>query len=295
MGASHIAAAYALYAAKVPSTPFKVLVYMALITPDRDAEPQFWQGHEALAVHCFGYREPITPAGLRAVRRAITPLFDTGAITVARHSSGHGARAITVRYRLHLDRPAPDEMRPQVHQGGGRTFGPDDDPDPFAPDGNRPVHNSSKSRADSSAPDGNRPTRTDGAGRKATGASARVGRKQSERRTETVRLRNKEENLKQEREEKQEEIISSSNSVPPPVREAPDDAREIDQATEVEASGDAGASLPEPAKPADVGTATAPRVGYRWRDPREIAAEQAAESRARREAAERAQAEAVTT
>jgi hypothetical protein len=93
-----------------------VLLYMALVARDNDAEPQWWEGHDVLAMHVFG-RQPtddqkrVSRSDLRAVERAITPLFSAGAITTIRHASGHHDHVVTVRYRLWLNGPAPDEER----------------------------------------------------------------------------------------------------------------------------------------------------------------------------------------
>lgn len=119
MGAANALAAYRLYAGKIPQTSLSVLAYMALVTLDRDGEPNWWEGHETLAVHCFGYPEPVSKAAHRAVERAITPLFRAGAITVTRHSSGRAGKVTTVKYRLWLTHPAPDEKR-RVHNLGTR-------------------------------------------------------------------------------------------------------------------------------------------------------------------------------
>jgi len=122
MGASNAQAAFALYASKVTAKPLLVLVYMALVSKDADAEPWWSQGHEILAENAMG-RDPLQLTGdekadalaieamRRAVERTITPLFDVGAITVARHSSGRPGNPIHVRYRLWLVHPAPDEKR----------------------------------------------------------------------------------------------------------------------------------------------------------------------------------------
>ena len=139
MGAANALAAYRLYAGKIPQTSLSVLAYMALVTLDRDGEPNWWEGHETIAIRCFGYPEPVTETGLRAVRRAITPLFGAGAITVTRHSSGHGDRAITVRYRLWLTQPAPDEKRPVHNRGVGRKTVARRTKNGRAPDEKRPT------------------------------------------------------------------------------------------------------------------------------------------------------------
>lgn len=111
MGAANALAALRTYSGKVPNTSMVVLVYMALVARDHDSEPQWWEGHEMLAIRCYGYPEPVTKSNLRAVERAITPLFDAGAITTTRHASGHFGHVVTVKYRLWLTAPAPDENR----------------------------------------------------------------------------------------------------------------------------------------------------------------------------------------
>ena len=78
VGASNALAAYALYAGKVPSTSLAMLVYMAVVSLDKDAEPWWSQGHAMLAVQCLG-RDELTPTGddqadqkaLEAMRRAV--------------------------------------------------------------------------------------------------------------------------------------------------------------------------------------------------------------------------------
>ena len=120
MGAANALAAYRLYAGKVPPVSLNALAYMALVALDKHDEPSWWEGHEILAIRCLGYPEPVTDAGRRAVRRAITPLLQAGAITTVRHGSATHGRLITVRYRLWLTQPAP----------------------PYAQDGNRPKHES---------------------------------------------------------------------------------------------------------------------------------------------------------
>src|SRR5690606_4968307 len=102
MGASNVIAAYTAWAGKVPATSMQLLAYMAAVSLDSDPEPWFGMGHEALAIHALGYREP-TDAALRAVRRAIAPLRQAGAISVSRRSAPRRGGASTVRYRLHLD------------------------------------------------------------------------------------------------------------------------------------------------------------------------------------------------
>lgn len=211
MGASNALAAYALYAAKVPPTSMTVLVYMALVSKDSDTEPWWSQGHAALAVCCLGAAEPVDAAALRAVRRAITPLFGAGAITVDRHSSGHGDRAIAVKYRLWLTKPAPDE--------------------------NRPVHNPS-------APDENRPTPTTRVGRKVSPRRTKSGQAPDENRPP------KEYEEYEERIEKQEYIPGSTPPASVRAREHRDDSEFVSQ-PEGKPGTDAPLSEPaNPANPA---------------------------------------------
>jgi len=157
MGASNAMSAFRLYAGKIPPLSMNVLTFMALVSMDKDREPKYWEGHEALAVHCMGRDEAsIDDSDLRAVRRAITPLFKAGAITVAQHSSGRGEKGGRATYQLHLVTPAQDGNRPVD----------DEVPPCAAPDGNRPVdtgstgRNSAEHRTESDrAPDGNRPAK----------------------------------------------------------------------------------------------------------------------------------------
>lgn len=121
MGSANCLSAYHLYAGKVPFASLTVLGYMATVSLDRDREPCWWQGHEILAIMCFGRPEPIEDSDLRAVRRALTPLHRVGAITTIRHASGRRGRLVTVRYRLWLDQPAPDEKRPKPIVSIGRN------------------------------------------------------------------------------------------------------------------------------------------------------------------------------
>lgn len=192
MGASNALNAFRLYAGKVPPLSMNVLVFMSLVSMDRDSEPKYWEGHEALAVHCLGRDEAsIDDSDLRAVRRAITPLFKAGAITVAQHSSGRGEKRGRVSYWLHLVTPAQDGKRPVVDQA----------PTGFAPDGNCPTdavsigRNMAEHRTESDrAPDGNRPA--------------------------------KEYEETEELEEIQEYSLPSSDPVPVRAREVPDESDE---------------------------------------------------------------------
>jgi hypothetical protein len=139
MGAANSLAAYKLYAGKIPPTSLAVLVYMALVSLDRDSEPHWWEGHAMLAVRCFGYPEPVADAGLRAVRRAVTPLLEAGAITTTRHGSGRKGRVTTARYRLWLTAPAQDGKRPVDKPSTGRKTVEHRTVSGRTQDGNRPT------------------------------------------------------------------------------------------------------------------------------------------------------------
>ena len=226
-------AACRLYSGKLPSKSMLVLNWMALVSLDKDAEPWWSQGHEELAKMPLGRPEPITAADLRAVERAITPLFERGAITVDRHSSGRPGNPQHARYRLWLRYPAPDENRRVEHRSA-------------------PVEERRAQRrraaadiaavqdlrsAESPAPDENcrvldastrrkvvqHPTKSDG--------------------TPDEKRRTKEYEEYEEREEKQEEIISSSNSVPLRAREASDGEADTDLVT-ASTTGDETAPAP---------------------------------------------------
>ena len=139
MGSANALAAYRVYAGNVSSTAMKVLAYMALVSLDHASEPSYWEGHEMLAIRCFGASEPVTDSDLRAVRRAITPLLEAGAITTIRHASGHRGRIITARYRLWITEPAPDAKRPKRRSRIGRKTVSHRTENGLAPDGNRPT------------------------------------------------------------------------------------------------------------------------------------------------------------
>lgn len=192
MGASNALAAFRLYAGKVPPLSMNVLVFMSLVAMDKDREPKYWEGHKALAVHCLGRDEAsIDDSDLRAVRRAITPLFKAGAITVAQHSSGRGEKRGRVSYRLHLITQAQDEKRPMGDQA------------PINP-----------------TPDGFRPA-----------DAASIGRNMAEHRTESDRIPDgirpaKEYEETEELEEEQEYPLPSSDPVPVRARKAPDESDE---------------------------------------------------------------------
>lgn len=108
MGGSNVIDAYRLYAGKVPPLSMQVLAFMAAVSKDADRVPWCGIGHKALAELALGRPqsldddEPGDPADLRAVRRAITPLLESGAIYVMRRASPNRATHKTVRYGLNL-------------------------------------------------------------------------------------------------------------------------------------------------------------------------------------------------
>src|SRR5688572_13969544 len=87
----------------------QVFIYMALVAKDKDEEPWFGMGHDALAQ--LALRRPPGRPGVKAVERAIGPLFDEGAITVVRRAAQRSTGPNTVKYRLHLDAPAENRQK----------------------------------------------------------------------------------------------------------------------------------------------------------------------------------------
>ena len=107
MGAKNVLRAYALYAGKVPPLSMQLLTYMAAVSKDADPLPWFSQGHEALAELALGRDDYETDAAVKAVERAMTPLFKVGAITTERGSGRRQHGAWTARYGLHLQDAQP--------------------------------------------------------------------------------------------------------------------------------------------------------------------------------------------
>jgi hypothetical protein len=217
MGASNAMAAYTLYAGTLQPKPMHLLTWMALVSLDSDAEPWWSQGHEVLARMPLGRPEPITPADLRAVERHITPLFEAGAITVARHSSGHPGGVHHVRYRLWLRHPAPDENRRAEHRA--------------APVENRRARRGPTATENPPAPVENRRVPTDGTRRKVVSHPSENGAAPVENR------RAKEYEDYEERIKNQEHPLLSSDSVPVRAREAGDDNTEVDSSASAEPDG----------------------------------------------------------
>jgi hypothetical protein len=219
MGASNALNAYRLYASRVPPLSMSALAYMALVSMDKDAEPWFSLGAEVLAVMALG-RAPLAETGdekadararkalEHACERALKPLFEAGAITTSRHSSGHPDKPHWAKYRLWLTAPAPDEARSPRYRS-----------EPAAPHGIRGVQNSGGEKGgdpcDGVAPHGKRGVPDDGA-----------PRNPYSRPTESVAAPHGIHGAK-EYEEQQEERsktleeypLLSSDSVPSPARE----------------------------------------------------------------------------
>lgn len=102
MGASNVAAAFRLYAGRVPPLSMQLLTYMALVSRDDDDRPWYGQGHEALALFALGRPAPATRADIAAVERGISPLLTIGAIEADRRASVRRNGPSTVRYRLRI-------------------------------------------------------------------------------------------------------------------------------------------------------------------------------------------------
>jgi hypothetical protein len=108
MGGSNVIDAFRLWSGKVPPLSMAVLAYMAAVSVDDHAEPWCGVGHKALAEFALGRSQPIAEdepgdsVDLRAVRRAITPLLEVGAVYVMRRASPNRATHKTVRYGLNV-------------------------------------------------------------------------------------------------------------------------------------------------------------------------------------------------
>lgn len=108
MGAGNVIDAYRLWAGKVPPLSMQVLAFMAAVSKDKDAEPWCGLGHKLLAELALGRPQPLAedepgdPVDLRAVRRAIQPLLESGAVYVMRRASPNRATHKTVRYGLNV-------------------------------------------------------------------------------------------------------------------------------------------------------------------------------------------------
>jgi hypothetical protein len=137
MGATNAIAAYQRYAGKVPGLSLAVLVYMALVSKDKDAWPWFTLGQHAIAEHALGRPDP-KAADLRAVQRAIGPLIEAEAVTVDRAGAARSDGNSTARYRLNLHDDADRARREWLD----------------TPDGKRRMSNPHKARRDPTVSDG---------------------------------------------------------------------------------------------------------------------------------------------
>lgn len=137
MGATNAIAAYRRYAGKLPGLSLAVLVYMALVSKDKDAWPWFTLGQHAIAEHALGRPNP-DATDLRAVQRAIGPLIEAQAVTVDRGGASRSDGNTTARYRLNLHEEADQARREWLD----------------TPDGKRRVSNPHKARRDPTVSDG---------------------------------------------------------------------------------------------------------------------------------------------
>lgn len=110
MGASNVRKVY-LNWPHLEDRPFRLLAYMALRARDNDANPWYGAGHTELAEIALGLplaTERQQQEALRVVRRAMTKLRTSGAITTTRRA----ATGRQARYGLHLNGPAQVTQRP---------------------------------------------------------------------------------------------------------------------------------------------------------------------------------------
>lgn len=112
MGATNVLKAYGLYAGKVPPLSMQVLAYMAAVAKDTDEHPWYSQGHEAIARFAMGRsrESPVTQSDIRAVERALTPLFEAKAITTERVAARRRDGSWKARYSLRLDDAQPVDI-----------------------------------------------------------------------------------------------------------------------------------------------------------------------------------------
>lgn len=207
MGAANAIRAYLTYGAALGDHAMRALTYMALISADKDAEPWFGLGLEALSE--FAYGRPVPgkdkdpqehAAALRSVGRAMTELQDAGAIRTSERARFGSHRAQNARYRLYLSAPCPtgdgseprkwkrrpsDGQRPMASNGSAPE--PPDANGPMPQDAERPM-----------AQDDERPA-----------GSETIGRFAVDHRTENVCPQDAERPTKEEEEE--EERINNTS------------------------------------------------------------------------------------
>lgn len=116
MGAANAIRAYATYGSVLGDHAMRVLAYMALVSADRDTEPWFGLGAEALSELALGRPVPARDddpkeheAALRSVGRALGDLKAAGAIRTAERAKFGARVAQNARYRLFLDVPHTDD------------------------------------------------------------------------------------------------------------------------------------------------------------------------------------------
>lgn len=97
MGARNVGLAYAKWG-HLEDQPFRMLVFMALSSKDRDERPLFWGGREALAVGLGRLGSARDPTTERVVRRNVEALKQAGAITLVQRPH----RGRNAGYRLNL-------------------------------------------------------------------------------------------------------------------------------------------------------------------------------------------------
>lgn len=110
MGAQNAIAAYQRWGSRVPPLSLVLLVYMALVSKDKDAWPWCGLGQHALAELALNRPDP-SASDLRAVQRAMQPLLDVEAVTVDRPGASRGGGNTTARYRLNLHPQADEAYR----------------------------------------------------------------------------------------------------------------------------------------------------------------------------------------
>ena len=114
MGAANALRAYRTYGAAVGNQSLRVLVYMALVSRDRDSEPWCSIGHEGISEFALSRPLPsydttkLRKQALRIVERAMTELADAGAIRTIKRATYSRHGVTPARYRLYLDKPCFD-------------------------------------------------------------------------------------------------------------------------------------------------------------------------------------------
>lgn len=97
MGARNIGLVYAKWP-HLEEQPFRMLVFMALHSRDRDEAPLYWGGREALAVAIGRLGQERERTTIRVVARNVEELVRAGAITKV----GRAHRGRNATYRLNL-------------------------------------------------------------------------------------------------------------------------------------------------------------------------------------------------